>query len=67
MLDERSERYVSEDEEDYKNNPYGRNMQQRPERLVLKDLLVEKGTDYRDQLSEMAKGFPKVKKALNID
>jgi len=30
-------------------------------------LLVEAGTDYREQLEEMVKGFPKVKKALNYD
>lgn len=42
VFDERSERYVSSDEEECKN------MQSRPERLVLKDLLVEAGTDYRE-------------------
>ena len=39
----------------------------RPERLVLKDLLVEAGTDFREQLDEMVKGFPKVRRVLNID
>ena len=34
--------------------------------MELKDLLIEPGTDFREQLNEMVKGFPKVQKALNI-
>ena len=62
VLDEASTGYVSSDAEDKKAQ-----QQQRPEKLVLKDLLVEAGTDYREQLDEMVKGFPKVKKALNLE
>ena len=35
--------------------------------IVLKNMLIEPGTDYRDQLSEMVKGFPKVKRVLNMN
>lgn len=34
--------------------------------MALKDILIEKGTGFREQLTEIAQGFPRVKKALNI-
>ena len=34
--------------------------------MQLKDILMEPGTDYSEQLHEMASGFPKVKKALKL-
>ena len=35
--------------------------------MQLKDILMEPDADYREQLQEMASGFPKVKKALKLD
>lgn len=34
--------------------------------MALKDILIEQGTGIREQLIEIAQGFPRVKKALNI-
>lgn len=35
--------------------------------MMLKDILIEEGTDYREQFDEIVKGFPKVKQALNLN
>ena len=40
---------------------------QKNEKLVLKDILVAPGTDFREQLHEMVNGFPKVKRAMNLE
>ena len=58
-LDSGSDAYKSEGEKDMKDL-------QRCEKMQLKDILMEPGTDYREQLQEMASGFPKVKKALKL-
>ena len=36
------------------------------EKMQLKNMLMEPGTNYRQQLSEIVAGFPKVKKAYNL-
>lgn len=59
LLDSGSDRYVSDDENEMKE-------QQKNEKLVLKDILVAPGTDFREQLHEMVNGFPKVKRAMNL-
>ena len=40
---------------------------QKSEKMQLKDILLEPGIDYREQLDEIVKGFPKVKKVLNLN
>lgn len=60
LLDSGSDRYVSDDENEMKE-------QQKNEKLVLKDILVAPGTDFREQLHEMVNGFPKVKRAMNLE
>ena len=60
VLDDGSDRYISDDEEEVKEL-------QKNEKMQLKNMLMEPGTDYRDQLSEIVAGFPKVKKALNLN
>jgi hypothetical protein len=37
------------------------------EKTLLKDILIEPGTCYREQFAEILQGFPKVKKALNLN
>ena len=49
------------DKAETKQHEYGKN-----EKLVLKDILIEPGTCYREQLSEIVHGFPRVKQALNL-
>ena len=41
--------------------------QNKNEKKLLKDILIEPGTCYREQFAEILKGFPKVKKALNLN
>ena len=54
------DKYESDDEKEFKE-------QQRNEKMQLKDILIEPGMDYREQLAEIVHGFPKVKKALNLN
>jgi len=34
--------------------------------MQLKDILMAPGTDFREQIQEMANGFPKVKRAMKM-
>ena len=60
VLDDGSDRYISDDEEELKEL-------QKNEKMQLKNILIEPHTEYRDQLDEIVAGFPKVKKALNMN
>ena len=60
-LDSDYDSYIDKkDKEDMKN-------MKKTEKMQLKDVLLEPGIDYREQLDEIVKGFPKVKKVLNLN